>query len=87
MPAILKGWIDRVFALGRVYAGGRYFESGWMTGKKALCTVTVGGLINSYDGSGHYEGIETVLYPIHREILAFTGFTVLHLLSFMARDA
>jgi NAD(P)H dehydrogenase (quinone) len=77
MPAILKGWIDRVFAVGQAYGGGRYFDTGRMAGKLAMCSVTVGGLERDYDGSGAYQSIDTVLYPIHRGILAFTGFNVL----------
>ena len=77
MPAIMKGWVDRVFAAGVAYGGGRWFERGTMRGKRALCVVATGGLAQAYDGSGHYAPIETVLYPIHRGILAFCGFEVL----------
>ncbi|MBX9868888.1 MAG: NAD(P)H-dependent oxidoreductase [Burkholderiaceae bacterium] len=77
MPAIMKGWIDRVFTLGHAYGGGRYFENGMFAGKRAFCSLTVGGLKSDYDGSGAYQSIDKVLYPIHRGILAFTGFTVL----------
>ena len=77
MPAILKGWVDRVFAVGVAYGGGRYFRTGVMKGKRAMCVVTVGGSPQAYDGTGHYASIETVLYPIHRGILEFTGFEVL----------
>ena len=27
LPAILKGWVERVFAVGRAYGGGRWFET------------------------------------------------------------
>lgn len=27
MPAIMKGWIDRVLAIGRAYGGGRYYRA------------------------------------------------------------
>jgi putative NADPH-quinone reductase len=47
LPAILKGWVDRVFAIGRAYGGGRYFERGVFRGKRAMCSVTVGGRIRS----------------------------------------
>lgn len=77
MPAILKGWVDRVFAAGVAYGGGRWFASGAMRGKRAMCIVATGGLPQAYDGSSHYAPIETVLYPIHRGILEFTGFEVL----------
>jgi len=76
LPAILKGYVDRVFAAGVAYGGGRYFDRGVMRGKRAMCVVTVGGLAREYDGSGHYAPIDTVLYPIHRGIFEFTGFEV-----------
>lgn len=77
LPAILKGWVDRVFAAGVAYGGGRYFGGGVMHGKRAMCIVSTGGLPGAYDGSGHYGPIETVLYPVHRGIFEFTGFEVL----------
>ena len=77
MPAIMKGWIDRVFALGVAYGGGRYFDSGVMRGKRAMCVVTTGGPAKDYDGTGKYGTMERVLYPIHRGVLEFTGFEVL----------
>ena len=77
MPAIMKGWVDRVFAAGVAYGGGRYFDTGVMRGKRAMCVVTTGGPAGDYDGSGKYDTIERVLYPIHRGILEFTGFEVL----------
>ena len=43
MPAILKGWVDRVFAVGFAYGGGRYFDRGVFAGKRALCSLTAGG--------------------------------------------
>ena len=36
VPAILKGWIDRVFAFRYAYGGGRWYEKGVFAGKKAL---------------------------------------------------
>jgi NAD(P)H dehydrogenase (quinone) len=77
MPAILKGWIDRVFAVGRAYGGGRWFEGGVFAGKRAMCSVTVGGTPASYSDHGMYLPMSSVLYPIHRGILEFVGFTVL----------
>jgi NAD(P)H dehydrogenase (quinone) len=77
LPAILKGWIDRVFALGRAYGGGRWFDRGVLTGKRALCSVTVGGPPELYSEAGWYGPIEPILYPIHRGILGFVGFSVI----------
>ena len=77
LPAILKGWVDRVFAIGRAYGGGRWFEGGFFAGKRAMCAVSVGGLENVYSADGVYAPIEDVLYSVHRGIFAFTGFSVI----------
>ncbi len=77
LPAILKGWVDRVFAVGRAYGGGRWFETGVLAGKHAMCSVTVGGDETAYSPAGHYPPVEEILMPIHRGIFGFAGFTVL----------
>lgn len=77
LPAILKGWVDRVFAVGRAYGGGRWFEGGFFVGKRAMCAVSVGGLEDVYSAKGVYAPIEELLFPIHRGIFAFTGFSVI----------
>lgn len=77
MPAILKGWIDRVFAVGHAYGGGRWFDNGRMSGKRAMCSLTVGGPEPVYTEIGIYGPINSILYPIHRGILGFAGFTVI----------
>lgn len=38
LPAILKGWVDRVFAVGRAYGGGRYFNRGVLSPRRAMCS-------------------------------------------------
>jgi NAD(P)H dehydrogenase (quinone) len=78
MPAILKGWVDRVFAVGRAYGGGRYFETGRFRGKRAMLATTTGGLNSDFSGdkAAAYADIQTVLYPIRRGILEFLGFDV-----------
>lgn len=77
MPAILKGWVDRVFSIGHAYGGGRWFDHGRLAGKRAMCVVTTGGSELVFSDAGIYDSIETVLYPVHRGILGFCGFTVL----------
>jgi NAD(P)H dehydrogenase (quinone) len=76
MPAIMKGWIDRVFALGRAYGGGRYYSRGVFFGKRAMCSVTIGGSAAMYSDHGAYGPIGAALFPIHHGILGFTGFAV-----------
>ena len=76
MPAIMKGWIDRVFAIGRTYGGGRWFDRGMMGGKKAMLAVTIGGTKEAYSNDGIYGPALDVLRPINHGILAFCGFEV-----------
>ncbi|MBI3716827.1 MAG: NAD(P)H-dependent oxidoreductase [Betaproteobacteria bacterium] len=77
MPAILKGWVDKVFAVGRAYGGGKYFDRGVFAGKLAMCSITIGGSADAYSAQGMYGPMETILYPIHHGILGFVGFEVL----------
>jgi NAD(P)H dehydrogenase (quinone) len=76
MPAILKGWIDRVFACGVAYGGGRYFSRGVFKGKRAMCSVTVGGSREVYSPVGAYGSLAHMLFPINHGILNFVGYTV-----------
>lgn len=76
MPAIMKGWVDRVFAVGRAYGGGRYFDKGVFKGKRAMCAITVGGEASAYSDIGIYGPMQAVLHPIQHGVLAFVGFSV-----------
>lgn len=69
LPAILKGWVDRVFAKGRTYGTGRYFDTGVFRGKRALISVTT--------GSGPDDDLDSAFRPIQQGIFAFCGFSVL----------
>lgn len=77
VPAILKGWVDRVFAMGRTYGSGRFYETGVFSGKKALLSLTTGGVEESYFKGGFNGDLYGMLKPLHRGILQFTGFSVL----------
>ena len=76
MPAIMKGWIDRVFAIGRTYGGGRWFDRGLMRGKLAMLAVTIGGTEQAYSECGIYGPALDMLRPINHGILGFCGFDV-----------
>jgi NAD(P)H dehydrogenase (quinone) len=76
MPAIMKGWIDRVFAVGRVYGGGKWFDRGWLSGKRAMCSLTVGGSNAAYSATGMYGELLPLLSPIHHGTLGFVGLSV-----------
>ncbi|MFC8878091.1 NAD(P)H-dependent oxidoreductase [Streptomyces ardesiacus] len=85
MPAILKGWVDRVFthrfAYGvGVHDGTRYGErygEGMLRGRRAILSVTVGGAESHYSDRGINGPIEDLLFPIHHGILYYPGLEVL----------
>jgi NAD(P)H dehydrogenase (quinone) len=77
VPAILKGWVDRVFAMGRVYSSEHIYETGRFRGKKAMISLTVGATEDAYLKSGFHGDIHAILRPIQRGILQFSGFDVL----------
>jgi NAD(P)H dehydrogenase (quinone) len=77
LPAVVKGWVDRVFAMGRTYGGGRFYETGVFRGKRAFLSLTTGGPEEAYRRGGFNGDIEAILRPIHRGMLRFVGFDVL----------
>lgn len=77
LPATLKGWVDRVFAMGRTYGGGHIYETGVFRGKRALLSLTTGGPQDAYLKDGFNGDINAILRPIHRGMLQFVGFDVL----------
>jgi NAD(P)H dehydrogenase (quinone) len=77
LPGILKGWADRVFAMGRTYGGERFYEHGVFQGKRALLSVTTGGPEAVYQKGGWNGDIHAILRPVQRGILRFTGWEVL----------
>jgi NAD(P)H dehydrogenase (quinone) len=77
LPAVLKGWVDRVFAMGRVYGLGRLYDQGVFKGKRAMLSLTTGGPANAYVKGGFNGDIHGILRPIHRGMLEFVGFDVL----------
>ncbi|MCO5159309.1 MAG: NAD(P)H-dependent oxidoreductase [Aquamicrobium sp.] len=77
MPAILKGWADRVFARGFAYLPGRKYDTGMFRGKLAMVAATTGTSADTYAPDGIDGDILTVLWPIHNGLLRYSGFDVL----------
>ena len=75
MPAILKGWCDRVLAMGRIYGGPKLYETGLgQSSKRGLVISTTGGPAVAYGGWGVNPPIEEILIPIQHGIFWFNGF-------------
>lgn len=77
LPAILKGWVDRVMAMGRAYGYGHIYETGKFRGKRAMLSLTTGGPADAYMKGGFNGDIHAILRPIQRGVLRFLGFEVL----------
>jgi len=73
LPAILKGWFDRVFAYGIAYADGRRFDQGYFLGRRGLLCMTTGGTPERYSDTGVYGDIHVVLHSVQRGILEYIG--------------
>lgn len=57
-PAILKGWVDRVFALGFAYGHAPGGASGSLAGKKGLIISSAGSTREHFDESGKMAAID-----------------------------
>jgi NAD(P)H dehydrogenase (quinone) len=77
MPAILKGWAERVLAYGFAYVDGRRFDTGFFKGRRAIFSVTTGGTRERFSSQGVYGEIGQVLYPVERLLLQYMGYEVL----------
>ena len=76
-PAILKGWFDRVFTKGFAYVSGRKYDSGLLSGKVAMVTITTGTSAGTYAPDGVDGALLDILWPMHNGVLRYTGFDVL----------
>lgn len=77
VPAILKGWVDRVFTTGFAYSKGMSYDTGGLKGKRAMLSFTTGDPFDTYAHNGRHGDIDIVLWPIQNGILRFVGFDVL----------
>jgi NAD(P)H dehydrogenase (quinone) len=82
MPAIMKGWIERIFAYGLAYGfrdgGNRYrYGEGGLHGKRAMLSLTAGGPAQDYGPRGINGQLDELLFPITHGTLFFAGMEVL----------
>jgi NAD(P)H dehydrogenase (quinone) len=77
VPAIMKGWIDRVFVSGLCYGGKRFYDQGGLKGKKSLLAFTLGGREHMFGKDKIHGEIQTMLRPLMRGSMAYVGLSVL----------
>ncbi|XP_073440450.1 NAD(P)H dehydrogenase [quinone] 1 isoform X2 [Dendrobates tinctorius] len=77
LPAIVKGWFDRVLTQGFAYSLSSMYDNGHFKNKKAVLSFTTGGLESMYTPIGINGDINVLLWPVQRGILHFCGFQVL----------
>lgn len=77
VPAIMKGWIDRVFISGLCYGGKRFYDQGGLKGKKGLLAFTLGGREYMFGEDKIHGEMQTMLRPLLRGSMAYVGLTVL----------
>lgn len=81
MPAIMKGWVERVFAYGFAYRvrGTHHlrYGDGNLKGKRAMLSITIAAREKDYSERAINGSIDDLLFPIHHGILFFPGMSVL----------
>ena len=77
VPAILKGWFDRVLAYGFAYSDGRRYDSGFFHDKRGLLCLSTGGTQQRFSADGVYGTIEQVLWPTQRLMVEYMGIKAL----------
>ncbi|MCA9346016.1 NAD(P)H-dependent oxidoreductase [Candidatus Saccharibacteria bacterium] len=77
-PAVLKGWFDKVFALGVAWDSDHRYSKGLLKGKQVLVIVSAGDPNKHYTPEGiHGATVEQHLYPLLHSTLAHAGLNVL----------
>ena len=77
VPAILKGWFDRVLAMGVAWDSDKIYENGLLRGKQAMLIASAGQPADYYQESGRHRATPVqMLHPINHGTLAFCGYSV-----------
>lgn len=78
VPAVLKGWFDRVLAMGVAWDGGKIYETGLLRGKSVMLCAVAGGPKEYYQVNGRHKAtMEQILHPIQHGTFAFCGMDVI----------
>lgn len=77
VPAILKGWMDRVLCKGFAFDRQGLRDSGFLKGKRALLSITTGGPAQNYTATGSRGNFRYLLWPLQHGTFRICGFKVL----------
>ncbi|KAM4835169.1 ribosyldihydronicotinamide dehydrogenase [quinone] isoform 2-T5 [Thomomys bottae] len=77
VPAILKGWMDRVLCQGFAFDIPGFYDSGFLKDKLALLSFTTGSTAEMCTKAGVHGDFRHFLWPLQHGILHFCGFKVL----------
>ncbi|WP_428512443.1 NAD(P)H-dependent oxidoreductase [Roseovarius sp.] len=75
-PAVLKGWMDRVFMSGGLYTSRMRYDAGYFRGKRAMVSVTTGAPEQAFGPGSRGGDFDVMLWPVQYS-LHYMGFTVL----------
>ena len=77
VPAIMKGWIDRVFLSGPFYGGKRLYAKGGLQGKRAFAAFSLGGREHMFGPDAiHGELVTGMLRHFFQGTLGYVGLAV-----------
>uniref|UniRef100_A0A671RGW7 NAD(P)H dehydrogenase, quinone 1 n=1 Tax=Sinocyclocheilus anshuiensis TaxID=1608454 RepID=A0A671RGW7_9TELE len=77
IPAIMKGWIDRVLTQGFAFTLQKMYDNGIFKDKKAILSFTTGGTESMFQPDGIHGDFNVALWPLQNGVLRFCGFQVL----------
>ncbi|MBR1966084.1 MAG: NAD(P)H-dependent oxidoreductase [Lentisphaeria bacterium] len=77
MPAMIKGYVEQVFAPGKFFDSEHCYKNGFMKGRNAMLSITTGATADAYIKNGFNGDINAILRPIQRGIFEYCGFGVL----------
>uniref|UniRef100_UPI00193A3792 ribosyldihydronicotinamide dehydrogenase [quinone]-like n=1 Tax=Styela clava TaxID=7725 RepID=UPI00193A3792 len=76
MPAIMKGWFDRVYVFDRIFTPQQMYSTGKFKGKRAIIATSTGGSEVVFK-KGIHGDMSIFLWPIQSGLLYFVGYDAL----------
>lgn len=76
VPALMKGWIDRVFLSGVFYGGRKVYDRAGMAGKRALVVASLGGREHMFGPGSVHGDLNGMLRHLLQGTLGYVGFGV-----------